>query len=87
VDEEVAFDSEEYAKKEAGDAMDEDSLPITTDCYLFLSGTPFRAVMSGEFIEEQIFNWTYADEQQAKADWRGEGENPYAALPKMVQMT
>ncbi len=86
-DEEVEFDSEEYAKKEAGDAMDEDSLPITTDCYLFLSGTPFRAVMSGEFIEEQIFNWTYADEQQAKADWRGEGENPYAALPKMVLMT
>ena len=86
-DEEEDFDSEEYAKREAGNAVDEDALPITTDRYLFLSGTPFRAVMSGEFIEEQIYNWTYADEQQAKADWRGDGENPYAALPKMVLMT
>ncbi len=86
-DEEAEFDSEAYAKKEAGDAMDEDSLPITARQYLYLSGTPFRAVMSGEFIEEQIFNWTYADEQQAKAEWRGKGENPYAALPRMVLMT
>ena len=85
-DEEAEDDLEEYAKKEAGNAMDEKSLPITTARYLFLSGTPFRAVMSGEFIEEQIFNWTYADEQQAKADWKGAGENPYAALPKMVLM-
>ena len=86
-DEEEESDPEEYAKREAGNAVDEDSLPITTDRYLFLSGTPFRAVMSGEFIEEQIFNWTYADEQQAKAEWTGPGENPYAALPKMVLMT
>jgi hypothetical protein len=33
-------------------------LPITTKAYLYLSGTPFRALSSGEFIEEQIFNWT-----------------------------
>ena len=31
--------------------------------YLYLSGTPFRAISSGEFIEEQIYNWTYSDEQ------------------------
>ncbi len=30
---------------------------------LYLSGTPFRAISSGEFIEEQIYNWTYSDEQ------------------------
>ena len=35
--------------------------PVTH--YLYLSGTPFRAINSGEFIEEQIFNWTYSDEQ------------------------
>ena len=35
--------------------------PITTDYYLFLSGTPFRALNSGEFIEDQIYNWTYSD--------------------------
>lgn len=61
-------------------------LPITTHHYLYLSGTPFRAIMSGEFIEEQIFNWTYSDEQRAKEKWQGEN-NPYAALPRMVMLT
>jgi hypothetical protein len=63
-----------------------DIIPITTDAYLYLSGTPFRAIASGEFIEEQIFNWTYSDEQRAKRDWKG-ADNPYAALPRMVLMT
>jgi hypothetical protein len=44
-------------------------LPITTKAYLYLSGTPFKALATGEFIEEQIFNWTYTDEQRAKADF------------------
>ena len=66
---------------------DDDFLPITTSGYLFLSGTPFRAIANGEFIEEQIFNWTYADEQKAKESWRGSGANPYAALPRVVLMT
>lgn len=66
---------------------DDDFLPITTNGYLFLSGTPFRAIANGEFIEEQIFNWTYADEQRAKENWQGPGENPYAALPRVVLMT
>ncbi|MHB8637589.1 MAG: GIY-YIG nuclease family protein [Fimbriimonadaceae bacterium] len=66
--------------------FDEDAMPITTGAYLYLSGTPFRAIASGEFIEEQIFNWTYADEQRAKAEWQGP-DNPYAALPRMVLMT
>ena len=64
----------------------EDILPITTDHYLYLSGTPFRAIASGEFIEEQIYNWTYSDEQRAKRDWKGPN-NPYAALPRMVLLT
>jgi hypothetical protein len=66
--------------------FDEDILPITTKSYLYLSGTPFRAIESGEFIEEQIFNWTYTDEQKAKEEWLGES-NPYASLPRMVMMT
>ena len=37
--------------------------------YLYLSGTPFKALASGEFIEEQIFNWTYTDEQRARAEF------------------
>lgn len=74
------------AEGEATDYFDESLMPITTDAYLYLSGTPFRAIASGEFIEEQIFNWTYSDEQRAKEEWTGEN-NPYAALPRMVMMT
>ncbi len=66
----------------------EAALPIKTGAYLYLSGTPFRAIQSGEFIEEQIFNWTYSDEQRAKESWpESAGANPYAALPRMVMMT
>ena len=63
-------------------------IPITTNHYLYLSGTPFRAISSGEFIEEQIFNWTYSDEQREKENWDySKGLNPYAALPRMVMLT
>lgn len=81
------FDIEKYQKEEAGNAINETFLPITADYYLYLSGTPFRALNSGEFLEDQIFNWTYSDEQSAKESWTGPGENPYAALPKMVMLT
>jgi hypothetical protein len=67
--------------------FDESILPITTGAYLYLSGTPFRALASGEFIEEQIYNWTYSDEQRAKRNWPGPGPNPYASLPRLVLMT
>lgn len=68
-------------------AFDETILPIETNAYLYLSGTPFRALASGEFIEEQIYNWTYSDEQRAKRDWKEKGPNPYAELPRLVLMT
>ena len=83
------FEAEEKENDiELGDVkeFDEDILPITTDAFLYLSGTPFRAITSGEFIEEQIFNWTYSDEQKAKEDWKGEN-NPYESLPRMVMLT
>ena len=88
MDEEEAadFDMEQYKRTEADNAYNETFLPITTNYYLFLSGTPFRAINSGEFIEDQIFNWTYSDEQRAKDAWIGSG-NPYAALPRMVMLT
>ena len=65
-------------------------LPITTRAYLYLSGTPFRALATGEFIEEQIFNWTYTDEQRAKEDFAAQHAdewNPYGALPQMRLLT
>jgi len=67
-----------------------DFLPITTKAYLYLSGTPFKALATGEFIEEQIFNWTYTDEQRAKAEFSRKHpakRNPYGALPQMRLLT
>ncbi len=69
------------------DYFDEELIPITSKHYLYLSGTPFRAIASGEFIEEQIFNWTYSDEQREKEMWGDKPGNPYASLPKMVLLT
>ena len=65
-------------------------LPIITKAYLYLSGTPFKALASGEFIEEQIFNWTYTDEQREKELFvkkSPEKWNPYGALPQMRLLT
>jgi len=65
-------------------------LPITTKAYLYLSGTPFKALSTGEFIEEQIFNWTYTDEQRAKAAFAAahpDQWNPYGSLPQMRLLT
>ena len=80
------FDMEKYKLEEADNAYNESFLPITTNYYLFLSGTPLRALNSGEFIEEQIFSWTYSDEQRAKESWVG-SDNPYLSLPRMVMLT
>lgn len=82
-----SLDIEKYKKDEADNAYNETFLPITTSYYLFLSGTPFRALNSGEFIEEQIYNWTYSDEQRAKENWGDTPDNPYSALPRMVMLT
>lgn len=85
-EDEDSYDSEDMDQYDRGNAYDETFLPITTMYYLYLSGTPFRALNSGEFIEDQIYNWTYSDEQRAKENWQGD-RNPYAALPRMVMMT
>jgi predicted house-cleaning noncanonical NTP pyrophosphatase (MazG superfamily) len=71
-------------------AKETEFLPITTRAYLYLSGTPFKALATGEFIEEQIFNWTYTDEQRAREEFAAKrpGEcNPYGALPQMRLLT
>lgn len=78
----------EFAEGEGLGEFDEKILPIKTGAYLYLSGTPFKAIASGEFIEEQIYNWTYSDEQRAKGSWaKKDGSNPYVSLPRMVMMT
>ncbi len=84
-----AGDSSEGAEVDTPD-LDEDFtanleavLPLRVRNYLYLSGTPFRALTQGEFLEDQVYNWTYGDEQAAKRDWQGPARNPYTALPKM----
>lgn len=55
---------------------------------LHLSGTPFKAIANEKFPADAIFNWTYADEQQAKRDWDDtELPNPYADLPRLNMFT
>ena len=85
------FEAEDSKEKKFIDGegieyFDQDIMPITTNHYLYLSGTPFRAITSGEFIEEQIFNWTYSDEQKAKEEWKKDN-SPYSSLPRMVMLT
>lgn len=66
----------------------EETFPLTAHHFLYLTGTPFRALTAGEFLEDQIFSWTYADEQRAKESWDDtRGVNPYLELPQMVLMT
>lgn len=60
---------------------------IARDHTLYLSGTPFKALAGGQFSAEQIYNWSYADEQAAKAAWTGEEFNPYEALPRLALFT
>lgn len=72
----------------AQEQFGESSFPLKSEHFLYLSGTPFRAVASGEFTEDQIFNWTYADEQRAKTEWdASQGDNPYQELPQIIMMT
>ncbi len=82
----IAEDADNDKEVEAREIYDEELMPLRTGAYLYLSGTPFRAISTGEFIEEQIYNWTYSDEQAAKEAWNG-ADNPYAQLPKMVMLT
>ena len=100
---EDALEAKKEVANEYGDALavfdealdelsgsEDNFLPISTKAYLYLSGTPFKALATGEFIEEQIFNWTYTDEQRAKAKFTEKHPdkwNPYAALPEMRLLT
>ncbi len=72
--------------------LDAADLHLSAKSYLYLSGTPFRALTEGEFNEDAIFNWTYPDEQAAKAEWdenpsRDAERNPYRELPQMQMFT
>lgn len=54
---------------------------------LHLSGTPFKAIAGGQFTKEQIFNWSYAEEQEAKESWDSLDRNPYEDMPRLNLFT
>lgn len=79
---------EELAQAEQDDPLSDDTLGLQARFRLNLSGTPFRALTEGEFSEDQIFNWTYIDEQREKTTWDlVQGPNLYASLPTMQMYT
>jgi len=85
----IAATPETIGTKRDLDAAD---LRLSGENYLYLSGTPFRALTEGEFTEDAIYNWTYPDEQGAKAAWdtdptRDPARNPYRELPQMQMFT
>ena len=61
------------------------TFPLNSNSFLYLTGTPFRAIQE-EFLEDQIFNWTYMDEQSEKRIGV-KPNNPYSEMPQIVMMT
>lgn len=78
----VAFDEEHYGSRSDKSMAVREALEPRAARWLFLSGTPFQARLSGEFSDDQTYTWSYSDEQRAKRAWDGPG-NPYAVLPDM----
>lgn len=86
VPEDVPTSDEDDDVTTLGEVTDE--LQVRAKHYLYLSGTPFRAITNGEFTEDAIFNWTYVDEQREKSEWEdAQGPNPYNTLPHMEMYT
>lgn len=89
--EEFTSELEKFAEEREVNGLDEDAIvPIKARSYLYLSGTPFKVLNEGRFIEEQIYNWTYTDEQRAKRQFavqHPDEPNPYAALPELRLLT
>ena len=54
---------------------------------LYLSGTPFKQLAGDQFSNKEIFNWSYADEQDKKEKWVEEAYNPYENLPQLLMYT
>ncbi|MEZ5059896.1 MAG: hypothetical protein R2700_00005, partial [Solirubrobacterales bacterium] len=70
--------------EEPDEEVTEEDLGLEASAFLYLSGTPFRAITNGEFTEDATFDWTYVDEQEAKETWSDvKGPNPYLELPRM----
>lgn len=60
---------------------------LTRKWTLHLSGTPFKALASDKFTEDQVYTWSYEDEQAAKKNWSEDSNNPYEDLPTLNLFT
>ncbi|MDO5309827.1 MAG: DEAD/DEAH box helicase family protein [Planctomycetia bacterium] len=56
---------------------------LKKDFTLYLSGTPFKALSRDLFEPDEVFTWSYSDEQRAKRDWKSMSCNPYETLPQL----
>lgn len=82
----IVDEAHEGTQTELGDAVIENLRKEGTKL-LLLSGTPYNII---DGFDENIYSWTYVDEQKAKADWEIEHpneKNPYAELPQMNILT
>lgn len=57
----IVIDEMHYGSKT--ERAQESLSQLSFDRILYVSGTPLKALMSGEFLEEEIYSWSYADEQ------------------------
>jgi superfamily II DNA or RNA helicase len=79
----VVIDEMHYGSKT--ERAQESLAQLAYDRILYVSGTPLKALMSGEFLDEEIYTWGYADEQakrksEKNANWTTE---LYRWLPVM----
>lgn len=79
----VVIDEMHYGSKT--ERAQESLAQLSYDRTLYVSGTPLKALMSGEFLDEEIYTWGYADEQRKRkaekdAGWATE---LYRWLPEM----
>lgn len=81
-------DDEELEEQHTQELVQAVEKSIKSKYRLYLSGTPFKAIADSKFERDAIFNWTYTDEQRAKAQWAldnpgKEDKNPYRTLPQI----
>ena len=74
----IVIDEEHYGAGTAYATAILEKLPTTAKT-LSLSGTPYKTLASGEYSDEEIFSWTYVDEQKKKS----EGSEAHQCMPTM----
>jgi type I site-specific restriction endonuclease len=79
----IIIDEMHYGSKT--DRAQESLAQLNFNKILYVSGTPLKALMSGEFLDEEIYTWGYADEQAKRKaeETAGWSTEVYRWLPVM----